>query len=227
MLINHFIESLKKLDRLIEAIPFEPEIVMDVGANCGIFSALISKKYPNAKVIAFEPAPELYRCLIENSKYGFEVEKYAVGSKSGASVDFYFNKESHQTSSFHINSVELFSNDKDNGIDKQKVSMVSLHDYCEQNNIALKNKSIIKIDVQGFEDEVIKGLGLEVDKVGGYLIESTWLDYGSIEAINTLINVKYNKIGVINDVFGGADLLLTKDSLKNKSTCLINHVIEK
>ncbi len=39
------------------------DIVLDIGANMGIFSVLVANKYPHATVYAFEPTPTTFEAL--------------------------------------------------------------------------------------------------------------------------------------------------------------------
>jgi len=44
----------------------EHAFVVDVGANIGMFSIFIKRNYPDAQILAFEPAPETARILRQN-----------------------------------------------------------------------------------------------------------------------------------------------------------------
>ncbi|RWA06966.1 hypothetical protein EKO27_g8138, partial [Xylaria grammica] len=44
----------------------EAPFVVDAGANIGMFSLFVKQKFPAAKVLAFEPAPETYSILRRN-----------------------------------------------------------------------------------------------------------------------------------------------------------------
>lgn len=46
--------------------PFTPEVIIDGGANIGLFSVLMKNKFPNCQIIAIEPDPENYDVLKEN-----------------------------------------------------------------------------------------------------------------------------------------------------------------
>ena len=54
--------------------------IFDVGANIGLFTMFIKQEFPNAKVFAFEPVPELSRLLHLNiTRYGPSVQIYQCG----------------------------------------------------------------------------------------------------------------------------------------------------
>ena len=51
----------------IERIDFQPgDVVLDVGANTGIFSIYLAQLYPHITIHAFEPVPATYRRLLTN-----------------------------------------------------------------------------------------------------------------------------------------------------------------
>lgn len=59
----------------------EQPVVLDLGANCGAFSLWAAHRWPGCKVHAFEPHPEAFQFLTENTQmYGnIYAHKYAVG----------------------------------------------------------------------------------------------------------------------------------------------------
>jgi FkbM family methyltransferase len=47
----------------------EKDVVLDAGANVGIFSIFVAVKYPRSTIYAFEPTPSTFEALNENAKY--------------------------------------------------------------------------------------------------------------------------------------------------------------
>ena len=62
------------------------DVVLDVGANVGIFSRAFAEKF--AKVIAFEPMPHTFECLALNVPENVQLENVAVADKPGC-LDMY------------------------------------------------------------------------------------------------------------------------------------------
>jgi FkbM family methyltransferase len=80
-LIEVFYERLYDMDFVkVE----KDDVVLDIGANLGMFSVYAQNFYPS-RVIAVEPGPEEYPCLVENLKTfkNAETLKYAVTNKTG------------------------------------------------------------------------------------------------------------------------------------------------
>lgn len=49
-------------------LPRPPELVVDAGAYVGYSSVYYAAKYPNARIVAIEPAPENFRLLLANCR---------------------------------------------------------------------------------------------------------------------------------------------------------------
>lgn len=51
----------------IESIRFQPgDVVVDIGANVGMVSIYVAKRFPSVRVLAFEPIPDNYAHLVTN-----------------------------------------------------------------------------------------------------------------------------------------------------------------
>ena len=62
----------------------ENPVVLDVGANIGIFVRHVLGKHPGAKIVAFEPAPQVFELLQANTEgFGSRVVLERVGISDG------------------------------------------------------------------------------------------------------------------------------------------------
>lgn len=71
----------------------EAPCVLDVGANIGLFSLLVSQLRPRARILAFEPVEPIYSALCLNTElYGPNVEclPYGLSSREGAGEFVYY-----------------------------------------------------------------------------------------------------------------------------------------
>jgi FkbM family methyltransferase len=126
------------------------DIACDIGANKGSFIYWLSRWVRNGRVIAFEPQPDLARHLTDICRVirlcNVKVEAKAVYSHSG-DQDL-FLPEGHQPgASLHHKAVEAQS------FTTLSVPVVSLDDYFDEND----KVTLLKIDVEGAELEVLKG----------------------------------------------------------------------
>lgn len=120
------------------------ETFVDVGANIGAFTILASKVV-KAKSISFEPLPETVDRLIDQIQINrinnvVSVRNKGVGDKTGA-LFFTNNNDT-------INKVSLAGNVKNT----TKVEVTTLDEELDNNT-----KYFFKIDVEGFEYNVIEG----------------------------------------------------------------------
>ena len=128
--------------------------IFDIGANIGYMSYLFNENCN--KVHAFEPSEtcvDLFKINLINSD-NIVIENVAVGSENGK-VDFYENKHLliSRTSNIHENKVHIQSNRS--LFTKKVVNQIKLDTYCNLNNVF---PTIVKIDVEGFENEVFLGM---------------------------------------------------------------------
>jgi len=73
------------------ALP-QPPLVVDAGANIGMFALYIKRRYPAAEILAFEPTPESAAVLRQNiglhGLAGITVHEVALGSQSDQAAPF-------------------------------------------------------------------------------------------------------------------------------------------
>ncbi len=131
----------------------KPELCIDIGANVGDFSREILLA-TSAQVIAFEPLPMLYDTLVQKTqafKNRIKIEPCGVGSKNEhLSIAFNPKATSHASFAREVEKVFYLKNHQ-----RITVPVTTLDTYVEKHNI--KSIDLIKIDVEGFENEVFDG----------------------------------------------------------------------
>ena len=123
------------------------DIVLDVGANIGYYTLIFAKLVgTGGRVFAFEPEPNNFALLEKNIEINgyknIQLFKKAVTSKSGK-VNLYLNINTEGGHSIYKS--------KDSG-KRIEVESVCLDDFIDE------KVDFIKIDVEGSEGEVIKGM---------------------------------------------------------------------
>lgn len=126
------------------------DVAIDVGAHHGYYSILMSQMVGNnGKVYAFEPSRENARILKAhlqmNSIANVQVFKCALGNNDSESIGF--------NSNFSRNSGS-YSLSKENNKGNEIVKLRKLDNFIE---IDFSKVKILKIDVEGFENEVLSG----------------------------------------------------------------------
>jgi FkbM family methyltransferase len=123
----------------------------DVGANIGNHSRYFANKFN--KVVAFEPNPLITDVLKFNTKFfpNISVFEYAIGNYEGTTKIF-GNKLN--IGGFSALPSRIVSNQEyaDNNFDSSSIRVISLDSMQEH----LPNLQFIKIDVEGFEMQVIE-----------------------------------------------------------------------
>jgi FkbM family methyltransferase len=138
------------LSKLLDAIR-PGDTVYDVGASIGIHSTFMAKKAgQSGQVVAFEPEIQSYETLLENIKLnGLDNVmpiNIALGDRS---------QESYLTSHGGTADFSLTEETSDNKSD-QKVTVVHGDDFVREKSLPLPH--LVKIDVEGYEYQVIQGL---------------------------------------------------------------------
>ena len=99
------------------------DTIVDVGANIGIFGIRACAKYPNIRVFAFEPIPDIFEVLKANAdKFGkgrFFALPYGVSDTEGTAVFTYY-PNSPALSTAHN---EMWKNDPEMFVDAVKGSL--------------------------------------------------------------------------------------------------------
>ena len=145
--------------------------VIDIGSNKGQFILLILKFFPKVKIYSFEPIKE----LLERQKNLFNFQRnifffnYGIGSKN-KNLNFFITKKTDSSSFLTINKSGNYNNDyfvKE----KRNIKIRNLDKILKNQN--LTKPLLIKIDVQGFELEVLKGAKQILPKVDYILLETS------------------------------------------------------
>ena len=130
------------------------DVILDIGANTGIYSLVASTINPNASVYAFEPVSRVYNKLVENIQLNnFKVACFeaAVSNSDGKAVIYDQPTE-------HILSVTVNKNMHKASVEviETEINTLTLASFIEKNKIS--KIDLIKIDVETHEPEVLEGL---------------------------------------------------------------------
>ena len=130
---------------------------IDIGSNKGQFSLLINILYPKSKVLAFEPLIKEFKILkkIFLKNKNIKTYNFALGNKNTSMYMYQSNKT--DSSSFLRPSYTQIKFFPDTFVkQKVKVNIKKLKNFTK----GLNKPIFLKIDVQGYELEVLKGSDL-------------------------------------------------------------------
>jgi FkbM family methyltransferase len=159
------------------------DLVLDIGANSGLFSLLCADKGVK-KVYAFEPNKEsLINLNSVTNNLNVEIIDKAVYTKD-EDLKFYIDPTNTTIGSLSKEHLQIHSN----SLEEVIVPAISLKTFIKQNKI--DKISLVKMDIEGAEYEIIDGLEDEVfNIIDGFLIEYHDNDNQKVEKlINKLIS---------------------------------------
>lgn len=175
-------------------------VIFDVGANIGNFSIASKLFYPDSSIHAFEPVPNTYDFFKYNLKeYHSVIGNFVALGNKKETINIYASEEHSDRSSFYK---ENLKESKD--VIGIPVNIITLDNYVKDNNI--KKIDLMKIDVEGFEYQVVGGAGMSLSITDFLLIEVHLKDGG--DSLGDIIKficskgfdlIKFGKIWFNND----------------------------
>jgi FkbM family methyltransferase len=151
-------------------------VIYDVGANVGTWTLLAKSVFPAAEIHAFEPLPRHCDGFAANvdGLERLELHRIALGSMSDDSRSLRVTSFSDASSllplaargqaEFGVNEVECLP-----------VTLRRLDDYRTERDLPLPD--LIKLDVQGFELEVLRGAELALRSAKALIAELSFAEF--------------------------------------------------
>ena len=129
---------------------FEPHTIVDIGAHAGAATVYFKSHYPRARVFAFEPCKDSYAQLRANTQAldSVQIRRAALGAEDGEARLFSGQYSSMQHS--------LAPNAENTG-DFEWVPVLAARAAIE--SLGAPAYSILKIDTEGCELEILESLG--------------------------------------------------------------------
>ena len=130
----------------------QADVILDVGANTGVYGLLSTTVRPKAQVFYFEPVKRICARLRQNLKlneYEGHVYEAALSDQDGQGVIYDLPSE-------HLYSVTVNKNlNVDREVKEVPIQLLTLDSFIDQNN--LSKIDLIKIDVETHEPQVLSG----------------------------------------------------------------------
>ena len=148
------------------------KVVLDVGANAGIYSLAALAIEPDAIVHAFEPTPEIAARLRATAKLNgldhLYVHEAAVFSKNGQATLKRFRGELGTNEGMNFISQDI----SDAGA--ERVQTVCLDQFCQDH--AIDHVDLLKLDIQGHEHSALEGAEhlIRAGRLGIIFMELNW-----------------------------------------------------
>jgi FkbM family methyltransferase len=148
----------------------QSNIILDIGANTGIYSLVAKAVNAQSKVYSFEPVKRVYDKLVANR----DLNAYDIVCQQTALSDYDGEGMIYDLATEHIYSVTLNKNlhCTDLPVTKTKVLVQKISTFLEHEG--LSRIDLMKIDVESHEPEVIEGMGKYVRSMKPTILLEVW-----------------------------------------------------
>jgi FkbM family methyltransferase len=161
-------------------------LILDLGANVGYYTALLSKLYPVPNIVAVEASPSIFSILkktcVLNKIQNVTLINKAISDEDGSHVEFY---EKHSMSTFLKEYLTVLSP----GSDTEKLQKVVVQTLTIDNLVETMNFeeiSLLKIDIEGAEVLALKGA---METLRKRKIKNILIEYHSVKNYDLLIKI--------------------------------------
>jgi|CXWL01.1.fsa_nt_gi FkbM family methyltransferase len=158
---------------LLETLQFE--CIVDVGANRGQFALIARKVFPGAKIYSFEPLREpaqVFRAIFVNDP-NVKLYPYAIGRERTIST-LHVTRDDDSSSMLPVTQTQSAIFPGAAEMEVREVTVLPLSQALDA--VSLPAASLLKIDVQGFELEVLKGSEDILAKFSHLYVECSFIE---------------------------------------------------
>lgn len=180
---NHDIYSNGELTILKKISEFDPQIIVDGGANTGDYSLAIKQVIPDCKLYSFEPVESTFQQLVENvqdCQNVIPINKGLFKENCSREINI-FNSDAH-SSLYDIEGLSYNANQK------VVIELVRGDDFMREHQIDCLD--FLKLDVEGAEFDALKGFENSL-KHGN--IKAIQFEYGYINISTKKLLIDYYK----------------------------------
>lgn len=182
--------------RFMELIPNQKGIILDIGANLGVMTIHLAKRFPNAQVLAIEPIPVNYKILLYNiAKQACKnvlPMQIAVGDSEGDAI--MVMPKNGAVKQHGLCHMEEVSEGEVVGV-RHTVRVFKLDNLTEINDCVLA----IKMDVENYESKTLKGAVNMLKRDRPVIYTELWLNENRNETIQLLENLGYKTHCIVNN----------------------------
>jgi FkbM family methyltransferase len=207
----------KNPDNFAVASPAYPTILdslavntlIDIGASVGDFINQMLERNNKLRVIAFEPVPEVYKSL--SARYtdypNFMAYNLALGDKGGE-VEFYANDYTYSSSMLPMSDTHKNEFPYTRNASLVNVAISRLDTLIDASSLI--TPILVKVDVQGFEKQVIAGGHKLFSNVDYVIIEVSFVELYLGQPLFDEINLQMNQLGFFYN--GNVEQLVSRNT---------------
>jgi FkbM family methyltransferase len=151
--------GLNQEESLYQRLDLSNRTIIEAGAHIGYYTVYFARRFPSARIHAFEPNPHSYRLLLKNLRIN-EIQEQVSPCQCGLAESnedrsLVMDRYTTATSRFDIDGVSP-SCGPFGIVGTHAVPVKSLDAVAEQENI--HSVDFVKIDVEGYEQKVLEGM---------------------------------------------------------------------
>jgi FkbM family methyltransferase len=179
----------------------DPKAILDVGANCGSWSRLAKSVYPDANFYLIEPQAEMEEQLADFTKEFTDSEYFLNGAGAKNEVLTLTLWDDLAGSSFLPDEDESLLEEGR----QRKVEIVTIDGLIQENRIEIPD--LMKLDIQGFELEALKGANKTFGHTEVYIIETSLFSFSDVPGMpmfSEVVNFMLERDYVVYDLAGFA-----------------------
>lgn len=170
--------------------------VIDAGANCGQFSLVMRKNFPNAKIFAFEPLAgpaEKFKDLFSRDSKT-KLFNVALAKESGSmAMNVSASEDSSSLLPISDFQEKIFPGTAQ--VSTQKIMTGPLGEFVNESEI--QRPALLKLDVQGFELEALKACANLIDHFDEIYCECSFFELYSGQTLAPEIICYLSKKGFV------------------------------
>lgn len=151
------------LQRLLRQ--FQIDMVLDVGANTGQYARMLRRLGYRGQILSFEALSAAHASLCETAAHD-PLWRVAPRAAVGAvSAETEINISQNSVSSSLLPMLDLCTDAADHAryVAREAVSVRTLESLCK-GHLGAADKALLKIDTQGYEDQVLAGAGAVLER---------------------------------------------------------------
>lgn len=174
-------EDLKELQLIDKVSDDGPTLILDCGSNFGFYSIYTASKNNNNKAIAFEASPntfqELKKNIEVNNLKNIKAYNLALTNTDNKDIIFFESINDWESSLIESNSESKI---------QTKIKTTTLNSIISSNDL-YNNHLVIKLDVEGYEMQIIDGAKKIIQKFSPIII----LEFSKFIEKNKVFNYSY------------------------------------
>jgi FkbM family methyltransferase len=149
------------------------DLILDVGANSGQFARAMRRKFPHAHIVSFEPLPEPFADLESWARADGNVTAMNLGlGESDGTLPFYRHiGHSASSSMLETHPSGAVTYPQMARAEQTRVPVRRLDEVLDEIGRAAGPGTLLKLDVQGFEKQVLCGAPRTLGQVAALLTE--------------------------------------------------------